>query len=147
MAVKLYALLAVLMFAGVVLPIAHAQLGTLVSTITGIVPCSLGNNISLPTTNVFPNASVQLTCGGNAIATTTTNSSGGFSFVIPSLLVSPVDLISKCNILVTTPLVSCNASLPTDGNLVSPLTFVNTTVSGIVRLAAVSFAFVRGLIG
>ncbi|KAJ1699356.1 hypothetical protein LUZ63_007868 [Rhynchospora breviuscula] len=148
MAVKVYVLLVVLMFAGVVLPIAHAQLGSpsLVTVISGTVPCNVGNNISLSTpNNVFPNATVQLRCSGNVVASTTTNSNGGFSIVIPSLLISLEDLIN-CNIVVTTTLFSCNASLPTDGNLVSPLTFVNTIV-GIARLAAVSFTFVRGLIG
>ncbi|KAJ3699855.1 hypothetical protein LUZ61_003560 [Rhynchospora tenuis] len=141
MAVKVYVLLAMLMFAGIVSPIAHAQLGGLIGglltsfSVTGIVPCNVGNSLNSSTFNVFPNATVQFRCGSTIIATTTTNSTGGFQIVTGSLLTNLVDLLRKCNILVTTPLVTCNASLPTDGNLASPLTTVGP-ILGVVSLVA-----------
>lgn len=58
MAVKIYVVLTMLVFAGVVPPLAHAQLGGLgnivglltgLLSVTGIVPCSVGNSINLST--------------------------------------------------------------------------------------------------
>ncbi|KAJ4793399.1 Pollen Ole e 1 allergen and extensin family protein [Rhynchospora pubera] len=120
MAVKVYVLLAMLVFAGVVTPIAHAELlggilGTVLS-VKGIVPCSIGGNSS--TTSVFPNAGVQLRCASSVLGSTTTDNNGAFSIV--GLLPLVFNLLG-CNVVVTTPLVSCNASLPSTGSLTAVL--------------------------
>ncbi|KAJ4753603.1 hypothetical protein LUZ62_044644 [Rhynchospora pubera] len=151
MAVKVYVLLAMLMFAGIVSPIAHAQLiggiGNLSNTvlsILGLVPCNVG--IPFSTSNFFPNAVVQLRCNVTVVASTTTNSIGLFSIQTASPFGQLGDLIGNCNITVATPLVTCNPSLPTTANLASVLTFVNSTIGGLItNLVAVNFTIFEGI--
>ncbi|KAJ3699856.1 hypothetical protein LUZ61_003561 [Rhynchospora tenuis] len=148
MAVKGYVLLAMLVFAGVVTQIAHAQLdlgllgGILNSllSVNGVVPCSIGGNSS--TTSVFPNAGVQLRCGGKVVGSTTTNSNGAFSIV--GLLTLVPNLLGSCNVVVTTPLASCNVSLPSTGFLTAGLNPVSNLL-GIINLVPGVFSLVQNI--
>nr|CAD1828487.1 unnamed protein product [Ananas comosus var. bracteatus] len=111
--------MAIAVFAGLGAHQAQAQLGR--ALISGIVPCSTGNLINAATAPVFPNATVQVRCGGNVLASTTTDSNGAFSMsldLVSSLLSA---LMNSCNLVVDTPLISCNASLPATGVLQSAL--------------------------
>ncbi|XP_015066296.1 phylloplanin-like [Solanum pennellii] len=128
-------------------PVALAQLGGLLggllapTSIEGVLFCSLNGKIDVlngATTPIFPNASVQLRCGsGNVVSSTTTNGSGAFSLVtspVQSLLSS---LLSDCNIVVTTPLSTCNATLPSVGVLQAPLQIVGKTAGGLLNIVNV----------
>ncbi|XP_075086471.1 phylloplanin-like [Nicotiana tabacum] len=114
-------------------PIAVAQLVSI--RIGGVVFCSVNGNLDvingLPT-QVFPNASVQLQCGArNVVSITTTNGSGVFSLVLDPLVNTLPLLLSNCSLVVATPLSTCNASLPAEGLLQSPLQLVNTIIGSI----------------
>ncbi|XP_078160560.1 phylloplanin-like isoform X1 [Carex rostrata] len=145
MAVKIYVVLTMLVFAGVVPPLAHAQLGlgnivgllTGLLSVTGIVPCSVGNSINLSTTG-FANATVQLRCNNNVVGSTTTDAKGAFT--IDTVL--PITLLSNllgCNVFVATPLVTCNASLSSAGNLVAQLEGIFTSILGVTNLVTGNF--------
>ncbi|XP_009595196.1 phylloplanin-like [Nicotiana tabacum] len=140
-------------------PVAVAQLGGLLSGllgpihIDGVLFCSLNGQIDIingSTTPVFPNASVQLRCGaGNVVSSTTTNGSGVFSLVLDPLQNILSSLLSNCSLVVTTPLSTCNASLPSIGLLQSPLQLVGKTLVGllsIVNLGATGFQLLPNLI-
>ncbi|KAJ4764514.1 hypothetical protein LUZ62_074889 [Rhynchospora pubera] len=148
MAVKVYVLLAMLVFAGVVTPIAHAQLGLLggllsLISVKGLVPCSIGDNSSNSSiTSVFPNAGVQLICGGNVVGSTTTNSNGAFSIV--GLLTLVPNLLGSCKIVVTTPLASCNVSLPSTGYLTAQLDPISNLL-GIINFVPGVFSMVQNI--
>ncbi|KAF5816341.1 putative phylloplanin [Helianthus annuus] len=81
--------------------------------ISGIVLCSTDSsvyNVATPTPP-FPNATVQLLCDGNVIASTTTSESGGFSFLV-RLQATLTTVLASCKVDVVTPLSACNATLP-----------------------------------
>ncbi|XP_051127907.1 phylloplanin-like [Andrographis paniculata] len=139
MAFKLILLLCVL----IAVPVAQAQplgglLGNLLGLlrIQGIVYCTPNGNIGIngTSTPVFANAGVQLQCGGNVVSTTTTNGAGVFSFLLDPLNMALNTLTNKCTAVVNTPLASCNASLPSVGELVSNLQFVGSTFSGLLKI-------------
>ncbi|TKV96197.1 hypothetical protein SEVIR_9G413900v4 [Setaria viridis] len=102
--------------------------------ISGAVPCSTGNNINVATAPAFPNATVQFMCYGKAMAGATADSSGNFVITIPGASRDQLTAImsNQCNLVVTTPLAACDASLAgTSGKLVSPMKFLGiTTGSG-----------------
>ncbi|WOH04323.1 hypothetical protein DCAR_0623732 [Daucus carota subsp. sativus] len=89
-----------------------------------------GINVTLSPNGIvppFPNAPLKLMCGNRTLANTTTDMMGIFGFTLvpriqneigdlTNFLVAPS---SNCTVVVTTPLVSCNATLPSTGNLVS----------------------------
>nr|XP_023901319.1 phylloplanin-like [Quercus suber]XP_023921256.1 phylloplanin-like [Quercus suber] len=137
MALKLVLFVSV-MVAALALPIAKAQLsinpstglGVVVQVLPSFVPCSLGANV---TANPgFPNAQVQLQCGaGNVVARNTTNGSGIFSLSVDfaRVVISATIRLSDCNLVVVTPLSTCNARLPAVGVLQSAIQFVRTDVS------------------
>ncbi|XP_016466211.1 phylloplanin-like [Nicotiana tabacum] len=114
-------------------PVAVAQLVSI--RIGGVVFCSVNSNLDVInglTTQVFPNASVQLQCGaGNVISSTTTNGSGVFSLVLDPLINTLPLLLSNCSLVVLTPLSTCNASLTSVGLLQSPLQLVNTIIGSL----------------
>ncbi|KAL3332520.1 hypothetical protein AABB24_032875 [Solanum stoloniferum] len=136
-------------------PIVVAQLGGLLGgllgsiNIDGVLFCSLNGKIDIlngATTPIFPNASVQLRCGaGNVVSSTTTNGSGAFSLVLNPVQNILSSLLSNCNIVVTTPLSTCNASLPSAGVLQSPLQIVGRTAGGLVNLATGVFQLIPQL--
>ncbi|KAK6784654.1 hypothetical protein RDI58_018109 [Solanum bulbocastanum] len=133
-------------------PVVVAQLGGLLSgllrpiNIDGVLFCSLNGKIDVlngATTPIFPNASVQLRCGaGNVVSSTTTNESGAFSLVLNPVQNIVSSLLSNCNIVVTTPLSTCNASLPSVGVLQSPLQIVEKPAGGLVNLTSGVFQLI-----
>ncbi|KAM0001465.1 putative phylloplanin [Helianthus debilis subsp. tardiflorus] len=115
---------------------AEAQLPPLIPVgasfnISGSVLCSADSsvyNVTTPTPP-FRNATVQLSCGGNVIASTTTNESGGFSFLV-RLQAILATVLASCKVDVVTPLSACNATLPsTIPSLEAPLRLVGITLN------------------
>ncbi|PIA62827.1 hypothetical protein AQUCO_00200680v1 [Aquilegia coerulea] len=127
--------------------LAEAQLlgGILALTqIRGTLFCSVNGSIgsNSTTTPVFPNALVQLQCGtGNVVASATTNTAGVFSILLDPLRFVLSSLLTNCNLVVKTPLATCNSSLPTNGILISALQFFGRTVDGIINIIPVEFIF------
>ncbi|KAJ1699362.1 hypothetical protein LUZ63_007874 [Rhynchospora breviuscula] len=109
-------------------------------TVTGTVKCT--QNYTDATAPAFAHAEVQLISGGTIIATATTDINGLFNInlvvgvSLNGILVN-VEILETCILKVTTPLVQCNASLTTNGVLVSSITRLNTGV-----FAPVCFIFV-----
>ncbi|KAM3755569.1 hypothetical protein ACB098_02G049200 [Castanea mollissima] len=142
MALKLVLFVSV-MVAALALPIAKATLpigaGTVVfqvqpSFVPCFINCSLGANVTI---QAFPNAQVQLQCGaGNVVATTTTNAAGEFSFSLDAIRLSLSETLA-CDLLVRTPLSTCNSTLPSVGVLKLDIQFVATNVMG----ARITFTF------
>ncbi|XP_055815204.1 phylloplanin-like [Solanum dulcamara] len=124
-------------------PVAVAEGGLLsgllgLIRIDGVLFCSLNGKIDVingTTTPIFPNASVQLQCGaGNVVSSTTTNESGVFSLALDPLQNILSSLLSNCNIVVTSPLSTCNARLPSVGLLQSALQLVGKSSVGLLRI-------------
>lgn len=65
------------------------------------------------------------------VARNTTNASGIFSLSVDfaRLVISATIRLSDCNLVVVTPLSTCNATLPAVGVLQSAIQFVRTDVS------------------
>ncbi|KAL6657175.1 hypothetical protein ACP70R_004955 [Stipagrostis hirtigluma subsp. patula] len=109
--------------------------------ITGVVPCNTGSLIDIATSPAFPNADVELRCMGRLVAGATTNSNGTFTMEA-DLTSSLVEFLGGCTLVVDTPLIKCNATLPDAGTLVSylqgPLTRL---LGGIFRLFPAGFSF------
>ncbi|KAH6808687.1 Pollen Ole e 1 allergen and extensin family protein [Perilla frutescens var. frutescens] len=127
----------------IALPFAQAHLlggifGPLFSLlrIQGILYCTPNGNIGVngTSTPVFPNALVQLQCGGNVVSTATTNGSGLFSILLNPVNFLLSTLVSGCKLVVNTPLASCNATLPSVGGLVSDLQFVGNALVGLLNI-------------
>ncbi|CAK9138975.1 unnamed protein product [Ilex paraguariensis] len=132
-----------LLIAAMAAPIAEAQLGLIsgllgLIRIQGTVFCTANGNMGVngTATPIFPNALVQLRCGnGNVVSTSTTNGSGIFSILLDPIQFLLSSLLSSCNLVVNTPLASCNASLPSIGGLLSPLQFIGNTLAGLLNVA------------
>lgn len=115
--------------------LADAQLSGLLNliNISGLVSCSV--NGSIINTPPFPNALVEVSCGGNVIASAITNGSGAFNMILNPLQFLMNNLLSSnCNVRVVTPLSNCNATLPSTGILQSPLQFIGTTARGLISV-------------
>ncbi|CAN6819698.1 unnamed protein product [Brassica oleracea] len=135
----------------VVYPMANAQFsgllgGATVVNIQGLVTCFTNGSVSTNTTSIPPFAGVPvlLQYVGQNVTTTTTGANGVFSF--PSSTVFPISLLSTllnsgCRAIVTAPLSTCNASLPTNGLLRAPLNLAGTIVTGGINI----LQFVNGL--
>ncbi|KAH7513381.1 phylloplanin [Ziziphus jujuba] len=142
MALKLLFLVC-LMVAVMAAPMAEAQLGIISSLlglirIQGTLYCTPNGNMGVngTSTPVFSNALVQLQCGsGNVVSSATTNSSGIFSIVLDPLHFVLSSLLSDCKLVVSTPLSTCNASLPSAGGLLSSLQFIGNTVLGLLNIS------------
>ncbi|KAK8595290.1 hypothetical protein V6N13_123170 [Hibiscus sabdariffa] len=126
MAMKTLMFVCVLVAAmALVAPMAEAQLGGLIGNllglirITGTLFCTVDGNMGVngTATPVFPNALVQLHCGGSVVSSSTTNGSGIFSILLDPLQVLLSALLNNCNLAVKTPLSNCNASLPSVGGI------------------------------
>ncbi|GJN31431.1 hypothetical protein PR202_gb19829 [Eleusine coracana subsp. coracana] len=122
--------------------------GTVV--VSGNVPCSNGTNINVASVPAFPNATVQLICSGNLLASATTNANGSFGINVQlGNIVNLVNLVTallgnQCNVVVATPLVACNASLANvTGTLAAPVRLLGSTgsVLGGVVTSVVTEAF------
>ncbi|KAK1291552.1 hypothetical protein QJS10_CPB17g01261 [Acorus calamus] len=128
---------------------AKAQLGLIggllgLIRINGTVFCTI-DSTTISTTPVFANAQVQLQCGDGVVSSTTTNGSGVFTILLNPLTTLLSSLLNNCNLVVNTPLATCNVGLPTTGILQSPLQLIGRTVSGllgIVNLGATGFSFI-----
>ncbi|KAJ9536925.1 hypothetical protein OSB04_029658 [Centaurea solstitialis] len=107
-------------------------------SVSGLVSCSVTGNIvpNAPTpTPPFPNALVEVSCGGNVISSAITNGSGRFNIVLNPVNILLNSLLSSdCNVRVVTPLSNCNATLPTSGVLQAPLRLIGTTIRGIFNI-------------
>ncbi|KAL8263691.1 hypothetical protein R6Q59_021821 [Mikania micrantha] len=104
--------------------------------VSGDVGCSLDGSIN--PAPPFPNALVNLVCGGSVIASNTTNQSGAFTILLTVLQTTITDLSSgACKIVVDTPLATCNASLPSTGTLEAPLQIVENIVNGLFNTLCV----------
>nr|XP_009792310.1 PREDICTED: phylloplanin-like [Nicotiana sylvestris] len=114
--------------------------------ISGLVFCSVNGNLDVfngLSPQVFPNASMQLRCGAtNVISSTIANGSGAFSLVVNTFP------LLNCNLVVATPLSTCNATLQSDGRLASSLRFVNITLgsgTGLIRVGLAPTGFILNL--
>ncbi|KAJ4834086.1 hypothetical protein Tsubulata_016284 [Turnera subulata] len=129
--------------AAVAAPAAEAQLGLSgllgLIRIQGTLFCTANGNIGVngTSTPVFPNALVQLQCGGTNIASARTNSSGVFSILLDPLNFVLSSLLNSCNLMVDTPLATCNANLPAVGLLSSTLQLVGNTVVGLLNITSI----------
>ncbi|KAK8508497.1 hypothetical protein V6N13_022945 [Hibiscus sabdariffa] len=146
MAMKTLMFVCVLVAAlALVAPMAEAQLGGIgglignllgLIRITGTLFCTVDGNMGVngTATPVFPNALVQLQCGGSVVSSSTTNGNGIFSVVLDPLQVLVPELLNNCNLAVKTPLSNCNASLPSVGVLISSLQLVGSTLVGLLNV-------------
>ncbi|XP_038976449.1 phylloplanin-like [Phoenix dactylifera] len=139
-------LFAMVLLAGVCAPVAQAQLGRIL--INGIVPCGNSTKTSTKTTPVFPNALVQLQCGGSVVSSATTNDDGVFTMTLNLLTTLLSTLLSGCNLVVDTPLSNCDASLPSGGILQSALQLltgglVGGILGGVINIIPAGFNLVH----
>ena len=99
---------------------------------------------------LLPDANVILQCGGATVASTTTNSSGGFTITLNPLTATVAALTGNCRLVVNTPLATCNVTLPAVGGLVSQVQAVGTSLLGglltVVSFVPTGFVFVADLI-
>nr|GEZ47260.1 pollen Ole e 1 allergen and extensin family protein [Tanacetum cinerariifolium] len=79
-------------------------------------------------------ALVQVTCGGNVVASGLTNAAGIFNILLNPLQFLLTSVLSSCQLVVATPLATCNASLPAGAILQAPLQFVGNTVLGLLNV-------------
>ncbi|KAI3756601.1 hypothetical protein L1987_56423 [Smallanthus sonchifolius] len=102
--------------------------------ISGVLFCSVNGSVVNGTTPTppFPNATVQLSCDGTVLASTTTNQSGAFTISVNPAQVLTIVSSSSCMLVVPTPLSTCNATLPSTGSLQSLLQIVRDVITGIV---------------
>ncbi|KAI5650816.1 hypothetical protein M9H77_36821 [Catharanthus roseus] len=123
--------------------VAKAQLGGLIggligstTNINGIVFCTPDGNIGIngTATPAFPNALVQLQCGGRVVSSTTTNASGVFSFLLDPVQQIVSSLLTSCSVVVKTPLATCNVNLPAAGVLQAPLKYAGDTLVGLLKI-------------
>ncbi|KAJ6980894.1 phylloplanin-like [Populus alba x Populus x berolinensis] len=153
MAFKTFLLVSLMIAAILAAPVAEAQLGLIggllgLIRIQGTLFCTADGNMGAngTATPVFPNALVQLQCGGNVVSTSTTNGSGMFSILLDPLNYILSSVLSDCNLKVDTPLISCNSSLPALGGLLSPLQFIGNTALGallsVANIIPAGFRFV-----
>ncbi|KAG8063421.1 hypothetical protein GUJ93_ZPchr0003g16603 [Zizania palustris] len=92
--------------------------------VTGIVPCSTGSSISVASVPAFPNAGVQMVCGGRVVGGATADGSGVFTINMGTLnttMLLPL-VGNQCKVVVTTPLSACDVSLAgVAGTLTAPV--------------------------
>lgn len=99
--------------------------------------------------SLVTDALVVVRCFGITVGAAVTNATGGFNIVLTAAQAILTNLLSPvCNIQVGTPLVNCNASLPSTGILQAPLQQVGTTTVGalgvVTNLVAGAFTRVLG---
>ncbi|KAM0833575.1 hypothetical protein ACQ4PT_064185 [Festuca glaucescens] len=86
-----------------------------IGIISGIVPCSAGSSINVAAVPVFPNAAVQVVCGGTVVGAAKTDGSGAFTINLRTLSTQLLTslLQKECKVVVVTPLAvaACNVSL------------------------------------
>ncbi|KAL5197888.1 hypothetical protein ABZP36_001400 [Zizania latifolia] len=91
--------------------------------VMGYVPCNNGTSMKTGSAPGFPNAVVQLQCADAAVAaagSATTDGRGWFRMAM-NTTASLSSVASGCELVVATPLASCDAALPATGTLESGL--------------------------
>jgi hypothetical protein len=127
----------------VVSPMANAQSGLggiNVPIINGVLFCTInGAPLNGTPAPAFANAVVQLQCGNlnRVVAETITNIAGLFTFSTNGIQISLPTLLNDCRIVVPTPRSSCDATLPSTGQLISQLNLVGSIVSGLLNIVAI----------
>ncbi|GJN07920.1 hypothetical protein PR202_ga25793 [Eleusine coracana subsp. coracana] len=170
MAPKSSVLVALLLLLVATIGTASGNVVSATVVVSGKVPCSNGTNIDVASVPAFPSkgpshsrpsrlntlisdATVQLVCSGSVLASATTNANGSFGINVQlSNILSLVNLLpallgNQCNVVVTTPLVACNASLANvTGTLAAPLQLLGSTGSvlgGVVTsVGALAFSII-----
>ncbi|CAL4914321.1 unnamed protein product [Urochloa decumbens] len=123
------------------------------ATVSGVVPCSAGNDINAAEVPPFPNAVLQAVCANKVVANTTAGVDGTFTMNLGPIdkdLVGPVlepMLNNQCSLAVTTPLANCNASLAdAKGTLTAPLQLqISATTDGLVSGLPIIGGLLAGL--
>ncbi|KAG2639016.1 phylloplanin-like [Panicum virgatum] len=92
--------------------------------VMGFVPCNNGTSMRTGSAPGFAGAVVQLRCTDDGAvllaANATTDGKGRFRMAV-NTTVAPSSVAGHCELVVGTPLASCNATLPTSGTLRSGL--------------------------
>ncbi|KAL5218232.1 hypothetical protein ABZP36_018916 [Zizania latifolia] len=124
-----------------------------VGLVTGIVPCSTGSSINVASVPAFPNAGVQMVCGGRVVGGATADGSGVFTINMGTLnttMLLPL-VGNQCKVVVTTPLSACDVSLAgVAGTLTAPVQLLGSGggalggLGGIIGLVA---QIVSGVLG
>ncbi|XP_024991186.1 phylloplanin-like [Cynara cardunculus var. scolymus] len=131
---------AIFVMVALALQLADAQLPGLQNliNISGSVSCSLNGSVIVNATTPtppFPNALIDVSCGGNVISSAITNGSGMFGITLNPLQFPLSNLLSpNCSVRVVTPLSNCNAALPSTGFLQAPLQFIGIIVRGLLNV-------------
>ncbi|KGN47526.2 hypothetical protein Csa_021745 [Cucumis sativus] len=104
--------------------------------IYGMLYCTIdGSVIYGEITPTFPNAAVQMQCGAETVVTSVkTDATGNFSIFLDAPRLMLLYVLTNCTLVVTTPLVDCNAALPSFGTLVSPLQLIGNTFHGLFNV-------------
>lgn len=91
----------------------------------------------------YVDANVQLRCGAanTTIAAGTTNLFGQFSLLLDPAFSNVNTILSNCTVVVTTPLVNCNAALSPTGTLTAPLQLAGSILLNVVNLVVGPFTF------
>ncbi|XP_031745340.1 phylloplanin-like [Cucumis sativus] len=118
--------------------------------IYGMLYCTIdGSVIYGEITPTFPNAAVQMQCGAGTVVTSVkTDATGNFSIFLDAPRLMLLYVLTNCTLVVTTPLVDCNAALPSFGTLVSPLQLIGNTFHGLFNVTnfiPVGFRFVHSI--
>ncbi|CAL5071197.1 unnamed protein product [Urochloa decumbens] len=98
--------------------------------VMGFVPCNNGTSMRTGSAPGFAGAVVQLQCAaddGGLAANATTDGKGRFRMAL-NTTVAPSSVASQCELVVGTPLASCNAALPAAGMLRSGLRLIASMV-------------------
>ncbi|OEL20206.1 hypothetical protein BAE44_0018772, partial [Dichanthelium oligosanthes] len=104
--------------------------------VTGFVPCNNGTSMRTGSAPGFAGALVQLQCtdGADLAANATTDGKGWFRMAV-NTTVALSSVASHCDLVVDTPLVSCNATLPAAGMLHSNLRLLVSKVLASLAVA------------
>ncbi|KAE8647115.1 hypothetical protein Csa_021742 [Cucumis sativus] len=104
--------------------------------IYGMLYCTIdGSVIYGEITPTFPNAAVQMQCRAETVVTSVkTDATGNFSIFLDAPRLMLLYVLTNCTLVVTTPLVDCNAALPSFSTLVSPLQLIGNTFHGLFNV-------------
>uniref|UniRef100_A0A0E0KDJ8 Uncharacterized protein n=1 Tax=Oryza punctata TaxID=4537 RepID=A0A0E0KDJ8_ORYPU len=120
--------------------------------VTGVVPCSAGSSINAASVPGFPNAGVQMVCGGRVVGGATSDGTGAFTINMGALNATMLMTMAgnQCKVVVTTPLAACDASLAAvAGTLTAPVQLLGGTsgLGGLGGLITLITQILSGLLG
>ncbi|CAN6169231.1 unnamed protein product [Urochloa humidicola] len=95
--------------------------------VMGFVPCNNGTSMRTGSAPGFAGAVLQLQCADLLAANATTDGKGTFRMAV-NTTVAPSSVASRCDLVVATPLASCNATFPATGTLRSDLRLIVSMV-------------------